>query len=97
MTSIDTYKIVMLGAGKSDRQVGVARVGKTSLTLRYVKNEFTEHQTKTMNASFLPKSVPVAEKQYVTVNVWVRKLPYCIGYRGTGDLPCLEPALLQRC
>ena len=39
-------KIVMLGEG---------RVGKTSLTLKYVKNQFDVNEESTMNADFLEK------------------------------------------
>jgi len=47
-------KLVMLGEG---------RVGKTSLTLRYVSNEFDEHRETTINASYLEKSINVAGEQ----------------------------------
>ena len=47
MVSIDC-KIVTLGEG---------RVGKTSLTLKFVKNEFHKDEISTVNANFLTKSL----------------------------------------
>ena len=38
------FKIVVLGEG---------RVGKTSISLKYVNNEFNEDQDSTINASYL--------------------------------------------
>eukprot|EP00830_Metopus_es_P020317 TRINITY_DN8004_c0_g1_i1.p1 TRINITY_DN8004_c0_g1~~TRINITY_DN8004_c0_g1_i1.p1 ORF type:complete len:240 (+),score=47.37 TRINITY_DN8004_c0_g1_i1:102-722(+) len=55
------YKIVMLGA---------ARVGKTSITERYVNGAFSDHQKKTINASFLAKTIALEDKTTVTLNVW---------------------------
>jgi len=37
--------------------LGEGRVGKTSLTLRYVANEFDEHRESTINASYLEKKI----------------------------------------
>lgn len=42
--SIPIYKIVVLGEG---------RVGKTSMTLKYVKNEFNNDQESSINACYL--------------------------------------------
>jgi Ras-related protein Rab-21 len=46
------------------------RVGKTSLTLKYVNNIFDENQESSTNASFFEKVVqlPLAKK---TVAIWV--------------------------
>lgn len=44
-------------------------MGKTSLTLRFVKNEFDKQQDSTIDASFLDKKVTVGEKQ-VKLNIW---------------------------
>jgi Ras-related protein Rab-21 len=53
-------KLVLLGDG---------RVGKTSLTLRYVNNVFSESQTATIQASYLTKRVNV-DGQSVTLSIW---------------------------
>ncbi|KAG0605346.1 hypothetical protein M758_9G050800 [Ceratodon purpureus] len=53
-------KLVLLGDG---------RVGKTSLTLRYVNNVFSEKQTATIQASYLTKRVTV-EGQVVNLCIW---------------------------
>jgi len=42
--------------------LGEARVGKTSLLLRFVNNAFDSDQTSTVDASFLQKKVQVGEK-----------------------------------
>ena len=54
-------KIVILGEGKhcslnyaKPFQI-LARVGKTSLLLRYVQNKFSDSQQSTMDATFLEK------------------------------------------
>jgi small GTP-binding protein len=46
-----------------------ARVGKSSLTLKYCKDSFDEHQPSTVDASFLPKEVDIAGEKY-TINLW---------------------------
>ena len=56
----DALKVVVLGE---------ARVGKTSITLRFVKNEFDKAQDSTIDASFLGKKVTVGERT-VTLNIW---------------------------
>ena len=53
-------KLVLLGDG---------RVGKTSLTLRYVNNVFSEKQTATIQASYLTKRVTV-DGQTVNLCIW---------------------------
>jgi len=45
-----TYKIVVLGE---------ARVGKTSLTLRFCRNEFDDKQISTIDASCLERKLQV--------------------------------------
>ena len=56
----DALKVVVLGE---------ARVGKTSITLRFVKNEFDKEQDSTIDASFLGKKVTVGERN-VMLNIW---------------------------
>jgi Ras-related protein Rab-21 len=53
-------KLVLLGDG---------RVGKTSLTLRYVNNVFSEKQTATIQASYLTKRLTV-DGQAVNLCIW---------------------------
>ena len=59
MVSIDC-KIVTLGEG---------RVGKTSLTLKFVKNEFHKDEISTVNANFLTKSLHL-ENGEIKLNIW---------------------------
>lgn len=54
------FKVVTLGEG---------RVGKTSLTLKYVENRFDDGQESTINANFLTKSISVGGK-IGTFNIW---------------------------
>jgi len=51
-------KVVLLGEG---------RVGKTSILLRYVRDEFQEKQQSTLQASYLDKKLAVG-----TTNAQVR-------------------------
>jgi Ras-related protein Rab-21 len=54
------YKIVLLGDG---------RVGKSSLTLRFCQNKFSDTQESTVQASFLKRSVVIGEDR-VNLAVW---------------------------
>ena len=54
------FKVVMLGEG---------RVGKTSLTLKFVEDRFDEGQESTINANFLTKKITVGGKTG-TFNIW---------------------------
>jgi len=56
----DALKIVVLGE---------ARVGKTSISLRFVNNTFNKEQMSTVDASFLDKKVTVGERT-VKLNIW---------------------------
>lgn len=49
-----TFKVVVLGEG---------RVGKTSVTLRYVTGEFSATQESTIAANFLEKRVNIGKRQ----------------------------------
>eukprot|EP00128_Syssomonas_multiformis_P006578 Colp12_sorted_trinity150504_noHs@29727 len=53
-------KVVLLGEG---------RVGKTSCVLRYCENTFKEGQASTLQASFLNKTLNVANKR-VKLSIW---------------------------
>lgn len=55
-----SFKLVLLGDG---------RVGKTSMTLRFVNNVFSDKQMATIQASYLTKRVTV-DNQMVTLAVW---------------------------
>lgn len=59
------YKIVVLGEG---------RVGKTSISLKYVNDEFDDQQESTINASYLEKKILLESKQPVRLAIWV--LPF---------------------
>jgi len=70
----DPYKVVVLGEGKlshSDSQINLltARVGKSSLTLKYCKNEFDEQQASTVDATFQNKEVDISGERYF-INLW---------------------------
>ena len=54
------FKVVVLGE---------ARVGKTSITLRYCKNVFDNEQKSTIDASHLSKIMEVDEKE-VELSLW---------------------------
>jgi GTPase SAR1 family protein len=45
------------------------RVGKTSLTLRFVKNSFDDNQSSTIQATYLQKDLKIGDKN-VTLSVW---------------------------
>ncbi|KAI3987183.1 hypothetical protein MKX01_031667 [Papaver californicum] len=55
-----SFKLVLLGDG---------RVGKTSLVLRYVKNEFCDQQQATVQASFLTKRILI-QGLPITLSIW---------------------------
>ena len=54
-------KIVMLGEG---------RVGKTSLTLKYVKGEFNHNEESTMNVNFLEKKIDLGMDKIFNLAIW---------------------------
>jgi len=54
------FKVVLLGEGS---------VGKTSLLLRYVRNEFNEDHITTIQASFLSKKLTVEDTR-VNLAIW---------------------------
>ena len=56
-----SFKIVVLGE---------ARVGKTSLTLRFCKGNFDEKQISTVDASCLSQTVTLGGGQKVTLSIW---------------------------
>lgn len=60
MSNKKNFKIVLLGEG---------RVGKTSLTLRFIKDLFDEHQQSTIQATYLQKDLKVGD-QNVCLSVW---------------------------
>ncbi|KAG2392690.1 hypothetical protein C9374_011415 [Naegleria lovaniensis] len=60
MSNKRNFKIVLLGEG---------RVGKTSLTLRFIKDVFDEHQQSTIQATYLQKDLKVGD-QNVCLSVW---------------------------
>jgi GTPase SAR1 family protein len=58
----NSSKIVVLGECKvvSALTILIARVGKTSLTVRFCMNEFDDKQLSTLDATCLEKAVKVA-------------------------------------
>ncbi len=52
--------------------LGDSEVGKTSLILRYVKNEFTEVYKQTLGADFMTKKIEVEEdpNKRITLAIW---------------------------
>ena len=54
---------------RSNLEYCVARVGKTSISLRFVNGIFDKDQMSTVDASFLEKKVTVGEKT-IKLNIW---------------------------
>ncbi|OQS03327.1 Rab21/Rab5 family GTPase [Thraustotheca clavata] len=54
------YKVVLLGEG---------RVGKTSILLRYIRNEYDDRQVSTLQASYLDKKLAV-DNQNLQLSLW---------------------------
>ena len=46
-------------------------MGKTSLTLRYVRNLFDDAQESTINASYIEKTVEIDSKTSLKLAIWV--------------------------
>ena len=63
------YKIVVLGEGTFPSDSG--RVGKTSISIKYVRDEFDDKQRETINASYLEKNVRLDSDQQVKLTIWV--------------------------
>ena len=61
IASEEMIKIVMLGEG---------RVGKTSLTLKYVKGQFDINEISTMNADFLEKQIELGMGRTIRAAIW---------------------------
>jgi Ras-related protein Rab-21 len=58
--SVLPFKVVLLGEG---------RVGKTCITVRYVKNAFNDQQESTIQATYLDRRLNVG-KQSVKLMIW---------------------------
>lgn len=56
----ERFKVVLLGEG---------RVGKTSILLRFTKNEYNDRQVSTLQASYLDKKLTVGSTN-VQLSVW---------------------------
>lgn len=63
------YKTIVWTAFDNPDCFGIARVGKTSLLLRYCRNVFDGGQESTLNASFLEKKILVSGLQ-MNMNIW---------------------------
>ena len=59
-----------LKAGARPPTHPAGRVGKTSIVCRYCRDEFSDKQQSTIQASHLSKRVTLADS-HVTLNVWV--------------------------
>ena len=70
-----TAKVVVLGEGRHHSPIHhisnhfIARVGKTSLTLRFCRNEFDSNQESTVDASYLERIVKVNEES-IKLRIW---------------------------
>jgi Ras-related protein Rab-5C len=58
---IYSFKVALLGN---------SGVGKSSLTLRFAKQEFTEQQVPTIGASYLSKTMALDDNIHVKFNIW---------------------------
>ena len=48
----------------------IARVGKSSITLKYCKNEFSDKQESTVDATYNSKDVMIDNKTKVGLTIW---------------------------
>jgi len=55
------YKIVLLGEG---------RVGKTSILVRYCRNEYDGKQPPTLNASYMDKRINIGGSKSMGLSIW---------------------------
>mmetsp|Transcript_37980 Transcript_37980/g.65534 ORF Transcript_37980/g.65534 Transcript_37980/m.65534 type:complete len:220 (+) Transcript_37980:97-756(+) len=60
-SSTARFKVVLLGEG---------RVGKTSILLRYVRDEYNDRQQSTLQASYLDKRVSGPANKPVQLSIW---------------------------
>jgi Ras-related protein Rab-21 len=63
------FKVVVLGEGTLVLIVG--RVGKTSMSLKFVDGKFDDKQESTINASYLEKNVTLQNGKTVRLAIWV--------------------------
>lgn len=49
--------------------MGIARVGKSSLTIKYCRGEFDENQASTVDATFQNKEIDITGEKYF-INLW---------------------------
>lgn len=81
-TTSASFKIVVLGEGKSANTLitllhinfqltmDIARVGKTSLTLRFCKGSFDDKQISTIDASCLNQTISLSQGNKVQLSIW---------------------------
>mmetsp|Transcript_40015 Transcript_40015/g.61484 ORF Transcript_40015/g.61484 Transcript_40015/m.61484 type:complete len:171 (+) Transcript_40015:24-536(+) len=65
----------MAGTGKEIIQtklvfLGEAAVGKSSIVLRFVKDEFSQNSESTIGAAFLTAQIDINERQTVKYEIW---------------------------
>ena len=58
--STQRFKVVLLGEG---------RVGKTSILLRYTRDEYSDRQVSTLQASYLDKKIEVSGT-HIQLSIW---------------------------
>jgi Ras-related protein Rab-21 len=71
----NTHKLSSLnnlkkGARISKLYLCIARVGKTSLSLRFAQNQFDEHQQSTMDATCLTPTVEISGGKQQQIAIW---------------------------
>eukprot|EP01046_Picozoa_sp_COSAG06_P046506 COSAG06_NODE_6597_length_2861_cov_1.888849_3_plen_104_part_00 len=67
----DPHRKPSLSGPPHSSRVCAGRVGKTSLVVRYCKDEFNEKEQSTVQASHLTKRLTIGDCN-VMLNVWVR-------------------------
>lgn len=50
--------------------VGESAVGKSSLTLKFVNNQYKENTIATIGAAYLSKTLPIDRKSSIKFNIW---------------------------
>ena len=51
----------------------IGRVGKTSMSLKFVEDTFNEKQQSTINASYLDKTITLSNNKEIKLAIWVRE------------------------
>lgn len=82
-TDSNSLKLVMLGESSLFKKFllfsPLGKVGKTSLSSRFVKNSFNDKHKSTVNAYFLEKNIQVKSGVSLRFAIWVF-LPFSTSY-----------------